>query len=134
MKMSILQRFHWLITISLALLLLVETFLFLKMFLDYEAYKTGRPQGAEFSLDKELPVFGLKSSVPVFTLPAGTVVQGSTPCGWTTLGKYYGSEYLVIIHAQEPLEIDPKRHSPADYQHSGGWSRKYSFTPNDDGM
>jgi hypothetical protein len=126
MKMSILQRFHWLITISLALLLLVETFFFLKSFLDYKTYKTGRPQGVEISLSKDLPVFGLNSSTPVFTLPAGTVVQGSSPCGLSTLGKYYGFDYLLIIHSKKPLEIDVEKSSDE-------WSHKYSFTPNDDG-
>jgi hypothetical protein len=135
MKMSILQRFHWLITISLALLLLVETVILLSFMWHYQTYTNGRPQGLEIRLSKDYPVFGLKSSIPVFTLPSGTVVQDSTPYGAATLGKGHDPEYLLMIRSQKPVNFDPD-HPGIDPDHPSlnDWSDNYSFTPNDSGM
>ena len=121
----LLKRFHWGVTLLLLALAIIEAVLLLNVWLNYNFYRTGRPQGIEITLAKSLPVYPQNSSSAAFLLPAGTVVQSSTPDGLSTLGKRYGFEYLLIIHSKTELEGS---HTTNE---TNQWVEKYSFSESD---
>lgn len=93
------------------------------LFIVYDFHKQGlvdaRPKGEIFTLNEERVI--LSKGVAV-TLPAGTMLQESTPQGAATLGKISHREYLLVFSTdRDGLSTN----SP--YAKAEGWMEPYTL-------
>lgn len=89
---------------------------------DWEAAQEidARPKGAVVTLSDATGL--ISSEAPPFILPAGTILQESTPQGAATLGKISHREYILTIRTDE---FQFTTNQP--YQKSAEWVAPYTF-------
>lgn len=79
-----------------------------------------RPKGTIFSLNADRKL--ISATGTTITLPAGTIIQESTPQGAATLGKSHEREYLLLF-----TSIDQKITTNSPYAKSSDWMPPYTL-------
>ncbi len=79
-----------------------------------------RPKGAVLSLPEDTRI--ISSDAPTIHLPAGTIIQESTPQGAATLGKIYDREYILTIRTDNRSFTTNQ-----PYQKATEWVIPYTF-------
>jgi len=79
-----------------------------------------RPRGAVVSLPRDVRI--VSGEAPTINLPAGTILQESTPQGAATLGKISHREYILTIRTD-----DFQFTTNQPYQRSDQWITPYMF-------
>lgn len=79
-----------------------------------------RPKGVVIKLAKDMRIVG--AGVPAIQLPAGTILQESTPQGAATLGKISHREYMLTIKTED---FEFSKNSPTERVRE--WVEPYTF-------
>ena len=109
-----------LLNIILVVALLGGTTYFLVRSFQAATQMDGRPKGALIALRSAREIVGRDGTT--FVLPAGTILQESTPQGAATLGKISHREYLLVI-ATEDFDFSTNR--PTEKR--SDWMEPYTF-------